>query len=63
VTNGASRRGQFLFVGALAGVVLVVVGCSDDPSASPSTNTDAATVETAPPETTAPRDNTSVATT
>ena len=55
MTHRSGRRIGFLFVGVLASVGGAVVGCSDDPSASPSTTTDATVIETAPapaPETT-----------
>jgi len=48
-----NRWAQILWVGALVGVGVAVSRCGDDPSASPSTNTDAATIEIAPaPDTT-----------
>jgi len=61
MTHLSGRRMQLLFVGTLAGLALAA--CSDDPSASPSTNTEVAIVETAPPDTPVTQDATSVTTT
>ena len=61
MTHLSGRRMHLLFVGALAGLALA--GCSDHPSASPSTDTEVAIVETAPPDTPVTQDATSVTTT
>jgi hypothetical protein len=55
MTSLDCRRVRILVAGALAGVV--AAGCSDDPSVSPSINTESVVVETAPaPETTSAAD-------
>ena len=48
MTHLSGRRIGSLFVGVLAGVGVTVVGCGDDPSASPSTTTDATVIERPP---------------